>query len=153
MEQPHESTPILSKVSDMNEKKRQAVREARERAAAEIKKSEERLQFFMYCGSCIVISLFVGSIVWFFHYIISTLDEREVVDQHLTTVSEKWIDRTTNEQVNCTNENPCSDWTCLYVKEHFHKTPDECVYQDHLKAVVITVSVVLSIALCKCIFG
>ena len=153
MEQSHESTPILSPINDINEKRRRAVREARERAAAEIKKSEERLKFFMYCGSCIVISLFVGSIVWFCYYIISTLDEREVVDQYSTTVSEKLIDRTTGEQVNCTNENPCSDWNCLYVNEHFHKIPDECVYKDHLKAVVITVSVVLSIALCSGIFG
>ena len=153
MEQSHESTPILSKVTDMNEKKKQKLREARERAAAEIKKSEERLKIFMYCGSCIVISLFVGSIVWFCHYIISTLDEREVVDQYSTTVSEKLIDRTTGEQVNCTNENPCSDWNCLYVREHFRRAGGECVYKDHLKAVVITVSAVLSIALCACIFG
>ena len=81
-------------------------------------------------GCCL--STFVIIIVLLVKYFIDCSEEREGIDDKPTTVSEKLPDYTLspNKRVNCTNQDPCTDWNCGYVREHFHRTPEECEYND-----------------------
>ena len=78
----------------------------------------------------------VYKIVW---YYIVTFKAREETDHKEVIISEQWIDylSPTKEQVNCTNSEPCRNWDCSYVKEHFHKDLSECEYEDYMNWVTI----------------
>ena len=110
-------------------------------------------------------------------YYLDALEHRDNVDDKIVIVSEKWIDYSTpepheqihfqdrlvqhravvigadGEQVNCTNTNPCKEWTCSYVLEHFHKTPDECEYNDYLVPIAVTNILMLVCCICNLLFN
>ena len=85
------------------------------------------LSFLVYLGYSIV------------KYYIDVFDAREEKDRWEVSVSEQWIDylSPTKEHVECTNSEPCRNWDCSYVKEHFHKNPPECEYDDYMIWVTI----------------
>ena len=95
-------------------------------------RQEERFERNMYCliGCCL--SILIICIVLLVMYFIECSEEREGIDDDATTVSEKLIDYTVSphKRVNCTNQHPCVDWNCGYVREHFHRIHDECEYND-----------------------
>tara|TARA_B100000214_G_scaffold296139_1_gene225980 strand:- start:937 stop:1392 length:456 start_codon:yes stop_codon:yes gene_type:complete len=95
-------------------------------------RQEERFERNMYCliGCCL--SILIICIVLLVMYFIECSEEREGIDDDPTTVSEKLIDYTVSphKRVNCTNQHPCVDWNCGYVREHFHRIHDECEYND-----------------------
>ena len=104
----------------------------RETLEERLARQEERLERNMYCliGCCL--SILIICIVLLVMYFNECSEGREGIDDKATTVSEKLIDYTVwpNKRVNCTNQNPCIDWNCGYVREHLHRIPDECEYHD-----------------------
>jgi len=95
-------------------------------------RQEERFERNMHCLMGCCLSTFVIFIVLLVMYFNECSEEREGIDDKATTVSEKLIDYAVwpNKRVNCTNQDPCIDWNCGYVREHFHRIPDECEYDD-----------------------
>ena len=70
------------------------------------------------------------------------------MNHKLTVVSEPCVDYLNdNRIVNCTTIHPCTEWNCQYIKNHFHKTPDECKYDDYLLIVLIVIGVILLCAI------
>ena len=128
------------------------------------------------CLICMII-LIIGCFNIICKYYLDTLEHREDIDNKIVIVSEKWIDYSTpesheqvhlegrliqhravvmgadGEQVNCTNSNPCKEWTCSYVIEHFHKTPDECEYNDYLVPIAVTNILMLVCCICNLLFN
>ena len=119
----------------------------KQKVSNKLHKTEQNYKKLLIC-SCICGTMFltgiVSLIVW---YYVSVFENRDSMDQKEVVVSEQWLDYTTTELANCTNTNPCRNFDCDYVKQHFHKTPDECVYEDH----VIIVSVLLGLWLVSAI--
>ena len=124
-------------------------------------KQESMWKFMIYCCGLTVCSVIVGVIYWIYNYYEETIEERERIDNKPTVVSEQWIDYLAPDvvapewpynflpsQVNCTNLHPCRNWDCQYVREHFHKKPDECEYDDYLT--VITVCLILCLIFTTC---
>ena len=95
-------------------------------------RQEERFERNMKCLMGCCLSILVIFIVLLVKYFIDCNEDRERIDDDATTVSEKLIDYTLspNKRVNCTNQDPCTDWNCGYVREHFHRIHDECEYDD-----------------------
>lgn len=118
----NEKTPALKKG------KGSRLETLEERIAREEKRLERNMKCLMGC----CLSTFVIIIVLLVKYFIDCSEEREGIDDKPTTVSEKLPDYTLspNKRVNCTNQDPCTDWNCGYVREHFHRTPEECEYND-----------------------
>lgn len=100
---------------------------------------EWKLKLIFGCCSLSALSLLVYIVYKLVCYYIDTLDAREETDHKEVIVSEKWIDYLSpmKEQVNCTNSEPCRNWDCSYVKEHFHKDLSECEYDDYMNWVTI----------------
>jgi hypothetical protein len=147
MENSSEETPVLTHeknpVQEIKDKRRQAKAEV----ISKLSKSEKNYKKVMLCScvcSILCLLILVLMIVW---YYTSVFEEREIVDQKEVVVSEQWIDYTTHELANCTNLQPCREWDCQYIKEIFHKHPDECEYMDH----IIIVSILLGICICHII--
>ena len=118
----NEKTPSLKK----------GVASERETLEERLSREEERFRHNMNCLMGCCLSTFVIFIVLLVMYFNDCSEEREGIDDKATTVSEKLIDYILlpNKRVNCTNLEPCIDWNCGYVREHFHRTPDECEYND-----------------------
>ena len=157
-----ESTPVIQKSDSESERdgdlekgtdprspratKKQRIsgrmsREARERADKIQQRFESRMKIVICCCLSLIVSFIVAIVYFANDYYKEVYSERKIIDEKHVVVSEKWIDYTTPKphvQVNCTNTNPCKDWTCSYVLEHFHKTPNECEYDDYLVPIGIT---------------
>ena len=60
--------------------------------------------------SCIIICISISSLIIYMivNYYIDTYEERDIIDNKISIISEQLIDYTTNTQVNCSNINPCS---------------------------------------------
>jgi len=99
--------------------------------------------------SCIIICISISSLIIYMivNYYIDTYEERDIIDNKISIISEQLIDYTTNTQVNCSNINPCSEWNCKYIFEHFHRTPDECEYDDYL-TLVTTILIIFGVLIC-----
>ena len=161
-----ETTPALSDVEQGKSKKRvtftefpgyDAREQKRKEVSERIKKKHEQADcsftfIFNCCLVCMIIVI-IFSIIIICKYYSDALEHRNNVDNKIVIVSEKWIDYNIHEQVNCTNTNPCKEWSCSYVLEHFHKTPDECEYNDYLVPVFITNIVFVVCVICQCIFN
>ncbi len=94
------------------------------------------------CLSCcgfFSVSFLVFIVYKIVKYYIDVFDAREEKDSWEVSVSEQWIDylSPTKELVNCTNSEPCRNWDCSYVREHFHKDLPECEYEDNMIWVTI----------------
>tara|TARA_Y100000816_G_scaffold67677_1_gene45139 strand:- start:892 stop:1344 length:453 start_codon:yes stop_codon:yes gene_type:complete len=118
----NEKTPALKKG------KGSRLETIEERIAREEKRLERNMKCLMGC----CLSTFVIIIVLLIKYFNDCSEEREGIDDKPTTVSEKLPDYTLspNKRVNCTNQDPCIDWNCGYVREHFHRIHEECEYHD-----------------------
>ena len=79
--------------------------------------------------------------------------QRQVACAHQMNNLKQWKDFHTHELVSCSNANPCRGWDCSYVLEHFHKTPDECQYDDHMMLVTIVLCILGCLGVCNCLFG
>ena len=163
-----EMTPALSDVEQGDQKKKKKItfpgHDMREQKRQEIAERIKRQQEIDDCkykcisGSCLVciIILIIGCVIIICKYYLDTLEHREDIDNKIVIVSEKWIDYKTpvpHEQVNCTNSNPCKKWQCSYVLEHFHKTPDECEYNDYLVPIAVTNILMLVCCICNLLFN
>ena len=120
-----------------------------------LKKEEEKtdgtLRFNIIFGSCLCLLcfIFVSFIVLITTWYQGDMEERDRIDHRNITVSEKWIDYTTNDVIKCSNNNPCY-FTCNYVREHFEKNPHECEYKDYLNIIIIIIEVWLVLAVLGC---
>ena len=85
-------------------------------------------------------------------YYDSVTDGREIINNTNTSISEPYLDKETDEHINCTQEHPCK-FTCMYVKEHFKKTPEDCEYPDHWYLISWIIEILLILAAISCIFG
>lgn len=136
-----QGTRISSKVSRVND-------------YAEMRKKEDAQMYRrIACLSLCIISVFVSMILWLVLYEEECQDERSAIDDKLTTVSEKLMDYTTGTRVDCTNQEPCTEWNCSFVRKHFHRIPDECEYNDWSDYVSYTVYIILFCAVIQCICG
>ena len=133
----NETTPVIG------DKDKTAMKQ---KVSNKLHKTEQNYKKLLIC-SCMCGTMFltgiVSLIVW---YYVSVFENRDSMDQK-EVVSEQWLDYTTTELVNCTNTNPCRNFDCGYVRKHFHKTPDECEYEDH----IVIVSVLLGLWLISAI--
>ena len=107
----------------------------------------------MYSCAFCVLGTFVTFVILLVKYFVDGYEERDIVDHKESVVYEHWKDYTTGELVNCSSDDPCRDWTCEYVKEHFHRTPDECQYDDWMDQVMICLSILTFFAICACLCG
>ena len=139
-----EKTPTLPKDSSSTREK--GVNKLAERMK-ERDKNVGRNIMMLSCGCLLIIILII---VWFIIYYHDCQEEREIIDHKNTTVSEKLADYSTDppSRVVCTNQDPCTDWNCLYVKEHFHRTPEECEYHDWSDYVTY---VIYGLLICACL--
>lgn len=175
--EPDEMTPALSDVEQGGQQKKVSFKQLpgydtreqkRQQLAEQVQKQKERLEqkkkddenfnkkMNCFGGSCLVcmILTIIICIICIVDYYLDTFADRDHIDNQLTVVSEKWIDYTTPKphvQVNCTNTDPCKDWTCSYVSEHFHKTPNECEYDDYLVPIGITNIFLIICCICQCL--
>jgi hypothetical protein len=142
----NERTPSLPKgdiekgggpVSALKQKKEDLRAKKAQKIQQSIDSADKSLSFWLYCGGGCVILCFVSSIYGIYYYYSSTFEERNGIDEDEAVVEGQWKDFHTHELVNCSNANPCRGWSCSYVLEHFHKTPDECQYHDHMRLVTI----------------
>ena len=155
-----ETDPMLNEIKDrtpLNELKSKR-NQVRNRAASKMKqtinKTDDRFKKAYYTFICCfwtTISI-IGYVSY--NYVTECLDDRYIIDNTTTVISEKLIDHETpgKVQVNCTNDYPCR-WNCTYIDKHFHKTPDECTYHDNLN-IFIGFTIGISICFCcQCVFG
>ena len=163
-----EMTPALSDIEQDDQKKKKKItfpghdmREQKRQEIAERIKRQQEIDDCKYkcisgsCLVCIIITIIICIII-ICKYYSDTLEHREDIDNKIVIVSEKWIDYKTpvpHEQVNCTNSNPCKKWQCSYVLEHFHKTPDECEYNDYLVPIAVTNILMLVCCICNLLFN
>jgi hypothetical protein len=139
-----EKTPTLPKDSSSTHEKRVNAQVAKMR---EKEKNVGRNIMILSCGCLLFIVLILVRIVIYYH---DCQEEREYIDSKNTTVSEKLMDYTTDKRVDCTNQNPCTGWSCGYVKEHFHRTHEECEYDDWSDYVTYAGYILL---ICACLQG
>jgi len=118
------------------------------------KKGNEKCWTCMIIFSGLICMGILALIIYFIvNYYQDTFKERENIDNKISIVSEKWMDYTTNTQVNCSNINPCSEWDCEYIYKHFHKTLDECDYDDYMTLVTIILIIFGPLICCHACFG
>ena len=140
-----EKTPTLPKDSSSTREKRVNI------LAEKMKEREKNVGRNIMMLSCCCILIIILIIVMFLIYYQDCQEEREYIDNKNTTVSEKLVDYTTDKRVECTNQDPCTDWTCLYVKEHFHRTPEECEYDDWSDYITYIIYGLLICAFLQCL--
>ena len=107
-----------------------------------------RLECAANCCSAIVLIIVGLSIYGIYDYYSSVSEARNIIDRHKVIVTEKWLDYTTDQQVNCTSQHTCDNWNCSYVHEHFKKKPDECEYSDHKDIINIILIILGILAIC-----
>ena len=166
----NEQTPLSGehkmsrmKTSIQTKAKEKVPKSVQEKGAQLKDKSEWKFVFCAVCCPIFCILIFVGVGYIIFEYYKDTLEARERTDHKPTVVSEQWIDylapdvvapewpyKIMRDQVNCTNIHPCRNWDCLYVREHFHKDPSECEYDDYMDwvsaALVVWVLLIIYLA-------
>ena len=121
-----EKTPTLPKNNSQTSDEK--VNEFAEKMRS--RETEMKRKILMLSSFCL--SIIILLVVLFIKYYHDCHEERENIDNITTTVSEKLLDYSTDphSRVDCTNQEPCTEWTCGYVKSHFHRTPEECEYHD-----------------------
>ena len=104
---------------------------------------------FKMCLCCVWIC--IGLIGWLcFLYYSSVMDERDEIDISNTSIAEPLLDKTTDKHVNCTQEKPCK-YTCIYVKKHFNRTPEDCEYTDYFDIISTILEILIGIAILGCL--
>ena len=111
----------------------------KEKTPQRVQNGEWKLKLCFGCFGFFSLSFLVFIVYKIVWYYIVTFKAREETDHKEVIISEQWIDylSPTKEQVNCTNSEPCRNWDCSYVKEHFHKDLSECEYEDYMNWVTI----------------
>ena len=138
-----ETTPLKPKGSGSilkNSNMKEIVKgKVKKKTPLRVQNGEWKLKLCFGCCGIFALGFFVYLIYKIVNYYIDVLESREETDTKMVRVSEGWIDylSPTKEEVNCTNAQPCRDWDCVYVKEHFHKNLSECEYDDHMELVTI----------------
>ena len=151
----NETTPALPKqtfqpmktVNKLNQTKKEIRTRTIQKMENKVQSSNRRLEIFSYCFRCCVIGTFGLIIFAIYYYYSSRYEEREHIDETESIVHQQLKDYTTNELVNCSNASPCRGWSCLYVRDHFNKIPDECKYYDHMRLVTILL-ILVGLAAC-----
>jgi len=102
------------------------------------------------CLGCIAILFMLMYLYWAW-----VMDDRDEKDNYLTVISEPLRDHTTGTYVECYcyEGKSCRNWTCSYVREHFHRIPHECRYNDLYDEIKIIIDILLVISLCAFCFG
>ena len=83
-------------------------------------------------------------------YYSSVMEGRDEIDISNTSIAEPLLDKTTDKHVNCTQEKPCK-YTCIYVKEHFNRTPEDCKYTDYFGIISTILEILIGIAILGCL--
>ena len=148
-----ETTPVLQNGVNPVQKAKDKRNQMKTKAVSKINESQKRFDCFMYSGMCCVLGTFITFVILIVKYFVDGYEERDRIDHDESTVRENFLDYTTNELVNCSSDDPCRDWTCEYVKEHFRRTPDECQYDDWMDQVIICLSILTCLAICACLCG
>tara|TARA_Y100001935_G_C17310642_1_gene515835 strand:+ start:2927 stop:3394 length:468 start_codon:yes stop_codon:yes gene_type:complete len=147
-----ETRPVLNGVNPV-QKAKDKRNQMKGKAISKINESQRRFNCFMYSCAFCVLGSFVTFVILLVKYFVDGYEERDRIDHHESIVYEHWKDYTTGDLVNCSSDDPCRDWTCEYVKEHFHRTPDECQYDDWMDQVMIFLSILTFFAICACLCG
>ena len=104
---------------------------------------------FNLCLGCVWIC--IGLIGWLCYlYYSSVMEGRHEIDISNTSIAEPMLDKTTDKHVNCTNTNACK-YTCIYVKEHFNRIPEDCEYTDYFGIITTILEILIGIAILVCL--
>ena len=152
MESSSESTPVLQNGVNPVQKAKDKRNQMKAKAISKANESQKRVDCFMYSCAFCVLGTFAAFVILIIIYFVNGYEERDRVDHHESIVYERWKDYTTGKLVDCSSDHPCEGWTCEYVKEHFHRTPDECQYDDWMDQVIICLSILICLAICTCVF-
>tara|TARA_B100000902_G_scaffold386720_1_gene429752 strand:+ start:689 stop:1156 length:468 start_codon:yes stop_codon:yes gene_type:complete len=145
-----ETTPVLH--GDNPIKKAKDKKDAvKATLIAKAHKDQQRFDRCMKCGMCCVLGTFAIFVILIIKYFVDGYEKRDEVDHRESIVYERWKDYKTHGLVNCSSDHPCEGWTCEYVKEHFHRTPDECQYDDWMDQVMIVLSILTFFVICACL--
>ena len=150
---------LKQKRNDLRDQKVQEIKQS-------VRLSEIRFKIIFYCLYFCGLGFIFLVLNGIYYYYYTTFEERDLIDQKEAIVHEQWIDYLApdvvapewpytimRKQVNCTNLHPCRDWDCLYVKEHIHKNPDECEYNDWMNEIAIGLNICVFCFICQVIFG
>ena len=135
-------------------KRRDRLKQAAAIKARQVQEEQETMwKRGIYCCGVFWCSVIFGVIYWIYSYYTEVNESREEMDDKRTVVSEQWIDYKDplQRKVNCTNTDPCGEWDCKYIDEHFHKTPQECEYNDYSTIVTLLLLTCLLCTTCSLI--
>ena len=101
------------------------------------------------CLVCVWIC--IGLIGWLcFLYYSSVMEGRHDIDISNTSISEPMLDKKIDKHIDCTQQNPCK-YTCIYVKEHFNRIPEDCEYTDYFGIITTVLEILIGIAILACL--
>ena len=101
------------------------------------------------CLVCVWIC--IGLIGWScFLYYSSVMEGRHDIDISNTSISEPMLDKKIDKHIDCTQQNPCK-YTCIYVKEHFNRIPEDCEYTDYFGIITTVLEILIGIAILACL--
>ena len=102
----------------------------------------------------VLICIFIAFMLIYLYWV-WVMDDRYEKDIQLTVISEPLRDHITDTNVECycSEGKSCNNWTCYYVREHFHRVPHECHYNDFYDEIKIIIEILLILGLCACVAG
>ena len=142
-----ETTPVLQNGVNPVQKAKDKRNQMKGKAVSKINESQKRFDCFMYSCAFCVLGTFVTVVILIIIYFVNGYKKRDEIDHRESIVYERRKDYKTHELVNCSSDHPCKGWTCEYVIERFHRTPDECEYNDWMDQFII---LLVALTCCAC---
>jgi len=106
---------------------------------------------FNLCLGCVWIC--IGLIGWLCYlYYSSVMEGRHEIDISNTSISEPMLDKKIDKHIDCTQQKPCK-YTCIYVKEHFNRIPEDCEYIDYFDIITTVLEILILLAILSCFCG
>ena len=143
-----ETTPVLQNGINPIQKAKDKRNQMKAKAISKANESQKRFDRIMKCGMCCVLGTFATVVILIIIYFVDGYKKRDEIDHRESIVYERRKDYKTHELVNCSSDHPCKGWTCEYVIEHFHRTPDECEYNDWMDQFIILLAALTCCACC-----
>ena len=141
--------PMQSAVNRRNEMREAALAKITEEA----NKDQKRFDRCMYFGIFCLWGAVIGVVLLVVKYFVNGYEKRDEIDISESVVHARFLDYTTGELVDCSNDHPCEGWTCEYVREHFRRNPDECKYNDWMDGILICLAILSCCACLACLAG
>ena len=153
-----ETTPMVKNTNNpiMNLKQKRDIKREEVRGVinAKLNSAEPNYVAIYICATIIILS-FSLCIVYIISYYVDTYAAREVINNRKVSISEKWINYSSPDEVsiNCTNIDPCRGIPCIDVREDFNKEMHECKYKDWMDYFNISLVILLVIGTLQCCCG